>query len=147
MMTTAQVLEQLRIECGGTLTPEYVVSRASDPKHPLHKSFTWNDTEAARKWRLHQARNLIRVHVNVIWPDTKPTRVFVSLMEDRRSGVGYRSAVDVLEDDELRDQLIAQAKRDADLWRKKYGILRDVAAKILHDVAEGIEHEMLAEAA
>jgi hypothetical protein len=146
-MRTAEILEQMRLECGGTLTPEYVVDRASEPDHPLHGSFTWDDTEAARKWRVHQARNLIRVHVNVIWPDTKPTRVFVSLMDDRRSGVGYRSAVDVLADDDLRDQLIAQAKKDADLWRKKYGILRDVAAKILHDVADEIEHEALAEAA
>lgn len=42
------------------LTPSLVVEAATDPKSPLHREFTWDDSEAARKYRLAQARTLIR---------------------------------------------------------------------------------------
>ena len=44
----------------GRITPQAVVDEASDPKHPLHKLFEWDDSAAARKYRLDQARELIR---------------------------------------------------------------------------------------
>ena len=44
----------------GVLTPDDVLSEASNPKSPLHDQFTWDDTAAAHQWRLSQARELIR---------------------------------------------------------------------------------------
>lgn len=44
----------------GQLAPEDVVVKASDPKHPLHDYFEWDDSEAAKQYRLDQARTLIR---------------------------------------------------------------------------------------
>lgn len=43
----------------GVLTPDAVVRDARNEASPLHKCFTWDDTEAAAKWRLHEARELI----------------------------------------------------------------------------------------
>lgn len=42
------------------LTPEIVVEDASDPGSPLHTLFDWDDSSAAHKYRLVQARTLIR---------------------------------------------------------------------------------------
>lgn len=51
---------------GGLLTPSAVVADAEDGSSPLHHCFEWDDTEAARQWRLEQARTLIRsVRVDV----------------------------------------------------------------------------------
>ena len=44
----------------GTLTPESVVEDARSAKSPLHDHFTWDDSEASAKWRLEEARQLIR---------------------------------------------------------------------------------------
>lgn len=44
----------------GNLTPEAVVRKAEDPENPLHPCFTWDDSEAADKWRQEEARILIR---------------------------------------------------------------------------------------
>lgn len=44
----------------GQLTPELVVEEAQRPKSPLHQYFEWDDSAAAVKYRLEQARTLIR---------------------------------------------------------------------------------------
>ena len=45
----------------GILTPRVVLEEASDESHPLHSKFTWDNDEAAERWRLHEASNLLRV--------------------------------------------------------------------------------------
>ena len=44
----------------GKLDCAEVVKAATSAQHPLHKYFTWDDTEAARKYRLIEAGDLIR---------------------------------------------------------------------------------------
>jgi hypothetical protein len=40
----------------------YLVGMAKDETHPLHGAFVWDDAEAARLYRLDQARRLINAH-------------------------------------------------------------------------------------
>lgn len=42
------------------LTPGVVVQDATSSDHPLHPYFTWDDSKAGHRWRLEEARNLIR---------------------------------------------------------------------------------------
>ena len=44
----------------GRLTPEQVVDAAASEDSALHECFTWDDSEAAAKWRLDEARAIIR---------------------------------------------------------------------------------------
>lgn len=61
------------------LTPRIVLEAARDPANPLHAAFDWDDQEAAEKWRLHQARALIRsVRVVVEERETRPMFVHVA---------------------------------------------------------------------
>lgn len=49
------------------LTPQVVVEEARDVSHPWHPEFTWDNTVAAERYRLDQARSLIaRVRITVI---------------------------------------------------------------------------------
>lgn len=59
MKGVAEELESLR-DKDGLLHIEKVVEAARDPDSPLHKHFQWNDGEAAHRYRLGQARALIR---------------------------------------------------------------------------------------
>lgn len=112
----------------GLLRPEDVVEFASDPETALHGEFTWDDTEAAREYRLEQARRVIRVVVEIIPQSAEPIRAFVSLVPDRRNrGGGYRPMPDVLENADWREQLLAQALRELQSWRAKYEQLRALA--------------------
>ena len=47
-----QELIRLAEEHNGYLSPDTVVEAAADPGSVLHDRFTWDDTEAARRFRL-----------------------------------------------------------------------------------------------
>jgi hypothetical protein len=122
-------LSRLAGENGGVLLPQQVVQAASDVQSPLHNYFEWDDTKAAARFRLDQARQLIRVAVTFIGNDQQqiPTRVFVSLSGDRNAG-GYRPTVAVLSDDAMRAQLLEDAYDDMMRFRRKYQELSELAA-------------------
>jgi hypothetical protein len=77
-----QVLDDMKKK-HGTVSSERLVQEASDPNHPLHGEFDWNDTEAAHKWRVEQAARLIRATKYVAFlkeqNETVPLRKYVSL--------------------------------------------------------------------
>jgi hypothetical protein len=114
---------------GGRLRAIDVVNAARPKKSPLHV-YIWRDgeTEAASKWRLHLASRLIRVTVEIIGyeGDSYKVRAFCSLSSDRLSGDGYRIMVDVLSDDQHRDQLLNDALNELACFKKKYAHLREL---------------------
>ena len=64
MPSTAEIdaaLRQIREDNGGVLTAAAIVEAAAAPEHILHSHFEWNAEEAAAKYRLQQARQLVRV--------------------------------------------------------------------------------------
>jgi hypothetical protein len=95
----------------------------------LHSRLDWDDATAGHAWRLHQARNLIRVTVTVLPSGNEPVRAFVSLTTDRRAeGGGYRSLPSVLSDGERRRQMLADAFAELAVVRRKYATLAELAA-------------------
>ena len=131
-VTDKKVVAELRglhKQNDGVLSPSVVVEAARPVKSALHKCFEWDDSVAAQQWRLEQARNLLRVVVELLdVPDATPTRVFVSLSTDRtQEGGGYRSLVSVLSDTEMRKQLLADAVSDMRLFKLKYQKLSELA--------------------
>ena len=131
-MTNPQVIAELRriaAQHGGQLKPSAVVLVAADEESSLHAYFDWSDTEAAHKWRLHQARQLIRVSVEMIGPKESAamTRVFVSLTPDRAEDTGYRVLTDVMSDPDYRKQLLSDALEEMQRFEKKYQDLKELA--------------------
>lgn len=114
---------------GGVLLPEDVVEAARPSESPLHRYFTWDNTEAARKWRIVEAQRLLRVTVTYIRTGKKEImhRVFCSLTSDRRQG-GYRVTAEVLSNVDLRRQLLEDAREEMRFFTKKYHQLTELAA-------------------
>lgn len=56
----AERLEKIAGLNAGRITPDAVLLDAKSPKSPLHDQFDWDDSSAAKQWRLQQARELIR---------------------------------------------------------------------------------------
>ncbi len=119
----AQILKGLMTD--NHLLPASVVEFAKPESSPLHGYFTWDDTEAAREYRLFQASNLIRsVTINCTL-DSGPVemRAFVSVPGDRVHGAGYRTIEEVVSNDFLRTQLVNDMLKQAELWEKRAAIL------------------------
>jgi len=62
----------------GRLTAEKLVRAASNPKHPMHKDFEWDDAKAGHQHRLDQARTYISA-----------VRVMVTASTKQVKAVGY----------------------------------------------------------
>lgn len=119
-------LEELK--ASGVIQPADVVAKAANPDSAMHSWFEWDDTEAAQQHRIWQARQLLRVFVTVETKDSTPVRAFVSLGTDRYGEGGYRALADVLSDEELRAQLLADAIRELRSSEKKYRQLRELSS-------------------
>ncbi len=98
----------------GRLLPEDVVLAAREPNSPLHRHFTWDDTEAARLRRLDEARALIR-SVRVIHTVHKiDVRVpsYVRDPEADAKAAGYRNIANVrTEADQARAAIVNEMER------------------------------------
>lgn len=123
-------LKKISDRNGGLLRPLDVVETARAEDSPLHSRFEWDDSLAAEKHRLNQARELIRVCVSLITTsDNRVIRVgtFVSLTPDRDNpGGGYRQIDVVMENPEQREQLLRDALSELEAFRTKYSHLREL---------------------
>lgn len=101
----------------GRVSPEAVVEAASDPDNFLHDLFTWDDGQAAHRYRCMQAAALIRrvkIYVVRMSSETKtievrPVRALQSAPTDRKKGgSGSYSPIERLaQDDTRREALVA----------------------------------------
>lgn len=120
----------------GAIKPETLVLVARAKESPLHTLFTWEDTEAARQWRLEEARRIIR-SVRVVIQDegsAEPimVRAFVSVKaaedETKFAGQGYVSTARAMRVGFYYEQLLADAKEELVRWRRKYAELKELRA-------------------
>lgn len=127
-MTWQQELELIRKKRDGILHARDVVEYAArNPSSALHAQFEWDNEKAADLQRITRARELIAiVHVER-QPELPPIRAYVSLVDDRKKGGGYRTLSDVLAGSALRKKLVRDALRDVETFETKYRILLRLA--------------------
>lgn len=110
---------------GEPVSAQDVVDAASNPNHPLHDHFDWDDAVAGAKHRLQQARRFISsVKVDVVvtpaqgsTPRIVKAPIAVSPTERRSEGGGYNVTVTgarTIDDvDELRANALEELTDDA----------------------------------
>ena len=123
----AKELDRIRRQGNGLITREAVVEYARDPKTALHTQFIWDDTEAARRWRLEQAGNVLRLQVKVVSQDGAEVRTLVSLSTDRAAGGGYRPLEAVMNNEQLASVYLQDALSELNSARRKYGSIKQLA--------------------
>jgi hypothetical protein len=123
-------LERIRIANNGRLAQEDVVANAKSKASPLHAAFEWNDKAAAHQHRLSQAGYLIRkldvVQVAADNDEGKPIRAFVNVTRDEDRS--FTSIAHAMSDDELREQVLARARKELEDWRQRYNDLVEFSA-------------------
>lgn len=120
-------LMALSTKHGGTVTPEQIVKFAENPETALHSRFCWDDTEAAKQFRLLQAARILRVTVFVEPRTEEKVRVFVSLPDDRTDRGQYRRTIDVLSDAQMRRKLLNAALAELAAFERKYSSLKELS--------------------
>ena len=121
-------LERLREE-KGTLLPADVLEVAANPDSPLHAAFEWDDGEAAKKFRLSQARRLI-VSIRVLnSPVSTTAPVYVSVKTPKK-GREYVRTTEALGDEELQARVLAEVRQYIEGMERRYSAFTTVAATL-----------------
>lgn len=124
-----QLRKNLRLRPSSLLRPKALVEevKAHPKKYPnLYSWFDWNTQKAAYQYWLIQARQLL-VSVTITPRDNQPVQAYVSLKSDRtKPGGGYRQTAAVLNDDDLREELLQQALDEFLYWQGKYQTLKEL---------------------
>lgn len=99
----AKALRSLETDAG-ELLPEDVVREAQKKASPLHDYFDWNNKTAAHKYRIEQARELIRSVRVVVEHEERLFRVPNYVRDPEKEGrdPGYRAVARLRTDDELK---------------------------------------------
>jgi hypothetical protein len=102
-------LEYLSSTNKGKITPDMVVKDAIQKKSVFHNYFEWDETEAAKNYRIQQARNLINhiVEVVVIEGKQSPQRSFFSVKNGNNDMV-YVTVKKAISTPNYRVQLLNQ---------------------------------------
>lgn len=107
------------------LHPANIVAWAKrNQKSALHRQFEWNNSKAAERYRLWQARQIIQV--NVVTEDGRPQ--LVSLSFDRLGSGGYRSISDVVSDRELSEIMFNDALAELNRVQARFHRVRELTS-------------------
>lgn len=126
--SVGEAIEELQRRKGDDFSPEDLWQEAKDnPSHPAYKHFDWDDTEAANKWRTHQARAIIRL-ISVELPNIKrPVPAFMSVPVET-GGRRYHPAQEVLGSDYLVERAVEQAAGDLAAYADRLAMFQELAA-------------------
>ena len=118
---------------GDEVTPEQVVEKGMDPHSELNKCFTKDDTEAAYKWRLREAREIMRQLIVVTRPDPEdedekkePIQFRLLMKNDNSHSSGYKQVLVMVRDDDEYQKLLNQAREELRIFKKKYSMLTEL---------------------
>lgn len=108
----------------GSALPSDILDKAKDEETELHKCFTWDDSVAAEKYRLQEARKLVTLMV--IKEDPAPVerpeiRVFYKTYDNS----GYKPTELIFKQDDEYNELLKRAQRELRAFKAKYSMLRE----------------------
>ena len=112
----AERLEEIRLKNGGVLRPTDVVGAARDPKSVLHDEFEWDNSVAAERFRIDQARTLISSVSVTIVDETRvlQTVAYVRDPDAAPKEQGYVRTVDLRDDEaKAKETLLNEISRAA----------------------------------
>ena len=110
-------------EMGDSPTPESVLAKAKDPTSELHKCFEWDDTKAAEKYRLTQARQIIQF---IIIKETKKKEHQVRYFQISKEQQVYKPITFFLKNEDEYTVLLDRAKRELKGITERYSQLNEL---------------------
>lgn len=107
----------------GKFTPTEVLEKAKDETTELHKCFEWNDSIAAEKYRLEQAKNIIRMLVYK--KENKEQQVVRYYAKTETKHVYQPTKQFLVQEDEYQG-LLRRALAELEAFKNKYHTLTEL---------------------
>ena len=109
---------------GENVKPEMIVAAAQDSNSELHKCFEWDDTEAARKYRIIQAGNLVR-NLVIVESKEKSEPQQIRVMYTSQDG-GYKRTKLILHNPDEYEALKNRAMAELRAIKNKYNMILEL---------------------
>jgi len=118
------------------VTPENVVEHAKNEETTLNKMFEWDNEIAGEKYRIQQARDILRnISVEYIKKDNTKTQIRAYVKTTQKHNDEYRSIKSVVSDEEQYALLLNQAYKELNSTKNKYAELQEIQ-ELLKDIPE-----------
>ena len=120
-----EIVESLGAQHAGSICPPEVFVEAARPKQsPVHSLVTWDNKEAADRWRVQEARDIIRsiMFVDETTGARLPAFYHIQYREHEGARVenGYSSIAYVEANEDYRQQALAEALRYLNGFKRRY---------------------------
>lgn len=111
---------------GNDVTPTEILEKAKDDTTELHKCFEWEDSVAAEKWRLQQARMIV-CHL-VIKEDGEDDagKPEIRIFHKTDRADGYKPITFIMQDKTEYEKLLAHAREELRIFKQKYHNLSEL---------------------
>jgi hypothetical protein len=108
----------------GIVSPQKIVEYSTPEDAPMHRVFEWDDEVAGGKFRVVQARQLLRQLVCVYTEEKKEpahyTRAFVNVVVNQGENRGYVSIYTAIKIPNLMNQVVRNAMVELQNFTRKY---------------------------
>ena len=110
---------------GEEVTPQEIVDFAMDENTELHKCFTWDDTEAANKWRKQEAR-MVSCNLVVKYVDKKNNTENLRILVTTERGRSYTPVTLISRDNDKYAEMLRRAKAELSVFKRKYNQVKEL---------------------
>ena len=113
------------MDIGESATPAEILERATDESTELHKCFEWDDSIAAGKYRLQQARRVVQFLVikEEQVPENRPEIRFFHVT---KTNGGYKQTSIIVRKDDEYKALLEKAMSELRAFKAKYSCLSEL---------------------
>lgn len=111
-------IERIKEKHDGSVTAKILLAESRDPNSVFYRYFNWNDADAAEKFRLSQARDLLRnIEVHII-ADGAPKHIRVYEVVKMENGNGVYKDIETLNSDDV-DYIAQSTIKQISLYKTK----------------------------
>lgn len=125
----AQTVAEEILSIGEEATPQQILEKGRDENTELHKCFEWDDTIAAEKFRLQQAREIVHCLVFVRTEEQKKEadpEIRVFHKTETVTGSGYKPLVRIVKDEDEYKKMLKLAYAELHALKVKYSNLKEL---------------------
>lgn len=118
---------------GDEVTPEQLVEKGKDHDTELSKCFTRDDADAANKYRLWEARQILRQLIVITRPDpedeaekNEPIQFRLMMKNETSRDTGYKQTLVMIRDEDEYQKLLNMALEELRTFKRKYSMLSEL---------------------
>lgn len=125
----AQTVAEEILSIGDEVTPQQILDKGRDENTELHKCFEWNDSEAAEKYRLQQARLIVQQLVFVRTEEQKQEKapeIRILHKTELTENSGYKPLTRIVKNEDEYQKMLRLAYSELHALKVKYQNLQEL---------------------